>query len=200
MSKGEPTASPSKLTSSLSLESLRLSTWQVVLAITVGALMSLLAIWFGPVRPFFVTTSLALVLSWLAVVDVVRMRLPDVLTFPLIVSGLVFAVWSGLLIHCVLGAVVGYGLFKGVSFFAARLLNKPALGLGDAKLLAGFGAWLGWAALPTVLLIGSGAGIVHALFLRAKTGDESAPAPFGPALILGFWIVWTFGPFGGWPY
>jgi leader peptidase (prepilin peptidase) / N-methyltransferase len=71
-----------------------------------------------------------------------------------------------------------------------RRYGQEGLGLGDAKLFAAAGAWLGWQALPMALLIAAVSGLVVALAL-GKTA-RATPLPFGPALALGFWVTWLF--------
>ncbi len=60
--------------------------------------------------------------------------------------------------------------------------------MGDAKLLAGAGAWLGPGSLPLVVLIGATAALAAALATGAHRRPDE-PVPFGPWLALGFWSV-----------
>jgi leader peptidase (prepilin peptidase)/N-methyltransferase len=112
-----------------------------------------------------------------------------------------------------LGAAVGGGVFWVISFTAEKLLRKEALGLGDAWLLSGIGAWLGAPALlPVVLLAstqGAVVGIVQVLLGRGQPGPgerKGAPkadggdeewipprhaVPFGPFLAAGA-LEWLF--------
>lgn len=142
---------------------------------------------------------LGAVLGWtllaLAAIDLREMILPDVLTLPLAAAGLVFAALAlDQPLDHVLGAAVGYAGFAAIGLAWARATGREALGLGDAKLFAAAGAWVGWQGLPSVLLIASAAGLGLAL-LRARRGHGiDAPLPFGPALALGFWITWAHGP------
>src|SRR3546814_16185239 len=52
-------------------------------------------------------------------------------------------------------ALLGFALLAGLGFFYRRWRGRDGLGLGDAKLAAAGGAWLGWAALPSILLLAS---------------------------------------------
>jgi leader peptidase (prepilin peptidase)/N-methyltransferase len=76
-------------------------------------------------------------------------------------------------------------------------MGKPALGLGDAKLTALLGAWLGLAGvgLAVVLAIAAGAlfGVLGLASGRLKRGQ---PFPFGPFLAAGGVAVWLGG--NGW--
>ena len=71
-----------------------------------------------------------------------------------------------------------------------------AHGLGDVKLFAAAGAWVGWQGLPSVLLIGAATGLAAALLLARAKGPPGPrePVPFGPYLALGLWITWLYGP------
>lgn len=134
----------------------------------------------------------------LAAIDARTGLLPDVLTLPLIVLGLA-ATWlldrAALLDHAI-GAVAGFAVFAALSEAYRRLRGRDGLGLGDAKLLAASGAWLGWAALPSVVLFAAIAGLAFVLLrrLRGQKLDATARIAFGPALALATWIVWLYGP------
>lgn len=138
---------------------------------------------------FWATPGLAIVLLWLSLIDLRERRLPDRLSVPLIAAGLVLAAIrvEGLPAAQLLGAAAGYAVFAlfGWAFF--RLRGVEGLGLGDAKLLAAAGAWLGWQALPLVVLIGAVLALVAAL-LGAR--DRAHQLAFGPWLALGFAAVW----------
>ncbi len=71
-----------------------------------------------------------------------------------------------------------------------------AHGLGDVKLFAAAGAWVGWQGLPSVLLIGAAASPVAAFILSWAKGARGLrqTVPFGPYLALGLWITWLYGP------
>ncbi len=66
--------------------------------------------------------------------------------------------------------------------------------MGDAKLLAGAGAWLGWAALPGVVLLAAftvlSLAVVH--LVRANKDDVNGEIPFGPHLA--FFLLGVMAP------
>jgi leader peptidase (prepilin peptidase)/N-methyltransferase len=142
------------------------------------------------------------VLGWslllLAVIDWRVQLLPDVITLPLLLAGLA---WAGLLdrdlfLDHLIGALAGFTLFALAAFVYRFLRGREGLGFGDAKLLAGIGAWVTWTGLPTVVLWGSILGLVVAL-ARAMTGRGlklSDRLPFGTFLAAGGWLVWVYGP------
>lgn len=146
-----------------------------------------------------VTAGLFAVLAAVAVVDMRTLRIPDELSLPLIGLGLV-VVWampglapgSGAVWDHLIGAVIAYGLFALLGEIIFRRTGQEALGLGDAKLFAAAGAWLGWQALPLVLLIASVAGLVAAVVARRFfTGGREVA--FGPWIALSFATVWLWG-------
>jgi leader peptidase (prepilin peptidase) / N-methyltransferase len=138
------------------------------------------------------TAALTVVLAVIAVIDARTRRIPDLLSLPLIAAGLAIAYWLPLLPiqHHLIGAVVGYALLAAIGAWYFRRTGTDGLGLGDAKLFAAAGAWLGWQALPMVLLIAALGGLAFSV-LRGRTSRHTALA-FGPWLALGFWAVWLW--------
>ena len=138
--------------------------------------------------PIFLLTLIIATLVVLTWIDIKHHRLPDILTLPLIAGGLAWAFWSGTipLMDSLLGAMIGFlSLYLlGEAFF--RLRKIDGLGLGDAKLFAGVGAWLGWQALPYVALLAAIISIVWHLTIRISRKDASPEQPFGPALAIAF--------------
>jgi leader peptidase (prepilin peptidase) / N-methyltransferase len=135
---------------------------------------------------------LACLLGWpllaLAWIDVETMTLPDALTLPLLLAGLAASAWfapDALGDHA-LGAALGWGGLALVGWAYRRARGVEGLGAGDCRLLAAGGAWLGWAALPDVVVLASVAGIAAALARRLPPG---ARQPFGPALAAAIWAM-----------
>ena len=140
------------------------------------------------------TAWLAALLGWwllaLALIDLRSWLLPDVLTLPLIAAGLAAAA-AGLLPDATLteaglGAGAGYLALAAVGWVYRRWRDRDGLGLGDAKLLAAAGAWLGIERLPWVLLVAALLGLGLAL-TRPQPVRAETPVPFGPPLALAFW-------------
>jgi len=139
---------------------------------------------------------LAGLLVALSIADLKTFRLPNVLTYTLIGTGLLQAlimfgrkmdnIWSGLPNHLI-GAVAGYLIFVIIEVTFKKVRGVDGLGRGDAKLLAGGGAWCGWMALPFIVFIGSFMGLVAALFPSIR---KQGRIPFGPFLALGIISVW----------
>ena len=91
-----------------------------------------------------------------------------------------------------LSAALGGGCLWALAKGASWLLQKEAMGIGDAKLMATLGAFLGWNALPWLLagasILGSLCGLWIAAKRRRKVGIK---IPFGPYLALAsiLWIL-----------
>jgi leader peptidase (prepilin peptidase)/N-methyltransferase len=125
------------------------------------------------------------------------MVLPDILTLPLALVGLVvtaIAQPDALGAHAA-GAAAGYFSFQAIAWCYGVLRGREGLGGGDAKLLAAAGAWLGWEALPWIVLLAALMGLCAALMLRLRGVELRADTalPFGTVLATSFWIIWLHG-------
>ena len=142
----------------------------------------------------------ALLLTWsliaLSFIDIDHQLLPDSITLPLLWLGITFnlsATYTDL--HSsVVGALAGY-LSLWLVFHAFKLVTgKEGMGYGDFKLLAALGAWLGWALLPSIILLSSLVGAfigISLIVLRQHQRD--IPIPFGPYLAAAGWIALVWG-------
>ncbi len=166
----------------------------------VEALCSVVTIFVVAYYNTSIQTLPILTLSWTLIVatfiDFERQLLPDDLTLPLI--------WLGLLLNtaytftspqsAIIGAASGY-LFLWLIAKTFKLIRKiDGMGYGDFKLLAVFGAWLGWQLLPLIILVASLIGLIVAVLLiiyKKHTLDK--PIPFGPYLALAGWSAFFWG-------
>lgn len=129
-----------------------------------------------------------------ALIDAEHGRLPDVLTLPLLAGGLAAAALlplPGLVgpVASGLGAGVGLVLFLAIDRLYRAWRGRAGLGRGDAKLLAGLGAWLGLEALPSLVLLAAVLGLVAALASGRRRADDALA--FGPWLAAaGFVLLW----------
>lgn len=141
------------------------------------------------------TAALGWTLVALAEIDRRHFILPDILSLPLIGAGLVlaWAIPNMALGQHLIGVLAGAGVISLVAVGYERFRGREGLGLGDVKLFAAAGAWVGWQGLASVLLIGAASGLAVALIARWRA---QKPIPFGPFLALGFWLTWLYGPLG----
>ena len=143
---------------------------------------------------------LACVLGWtllaLAVIDMRTMLLPDLLTAPILLLGLVVAGIEGRLGDSIAGALLGFTVFALIAMAYRRWRGRDGLGLGDAKLLGAAGAWVGWAGLPSIVLLASVAALIVALptAIRVAEGVGRREIAFGPYLAGATWITVMYGP------
>ena len=142
----------------------------------------------------------ALLFTWaliaLTLIDVDHQLLPDDITLPLLWLGLLFNLGGSYvsLQDAVIGAMAGYLLLWSVSWLFRLLSGKEGMGFGDFTLRAALGAWLGWQALPLIILLTTlvGAVVGVALMVIKRRGRE-IPIPFGPYLAMAGWIALLWG-------
>jgi leader peptidase (prepilin peptidase)/N-methyltransferase len=153
-----------------------------------GAALAMLAVWhFGPTAKALAACALLWTLVALTFIDADTQLLPDDLTLPLLWAGLAVNV-GGLFVplaEAVVGAIAGYLVLWGVYWLFKLIRGKEGMGYGDFKLLAALGAWLGWKALPGIVLLSSVAGAVIGIALMiVHRRDGGTPLPFGPYLAI----------------
>lgn len=173
----------------------RLAEARVPVAVMIGveAGVALACVLLAPPGAWLALLAAGWTLGMLAAVDVLALRLPDLVTAPLGLAGLILGpplLHAPLLDHLI-GAAAGYAALAGIGFAYERLRGRDGLGLGDAKLLAVAGAWLGWRALPGVVLIACAGGIAWAavrLIRRGRAG-LAEPIAFGAPLCAALWVV-----------
>lgn len=136
----------------------------------------------------------------LSVIDLRVRLLPDKLVLPFALTGLLFHgltlfAYSGF-IDMALGAVLGGGILYGIRAVANRLYGRDALGLGDVKLMAAAGLWLGDGVL-LALSLGAVLGMLHGLAVglwqSRSTGQpldlNRLEVPAGPGFALGIAVI-----------
>lgn len=126
----------------------------------------------------------------LGAIDAVAFRLPNALTATLGLAGLASAMLlPPPLIDRMIGGVLGLGVLWLVATVYAHARGRMGLGFGDAKLFGAIGLWLGWRALPAVLLIACMAGIVWAITAGMKRDDR---LPLGTLLAGAAFAMWIW--------
>lgn len=153
--------------------------------------------WKNPLEPLpalWVHFTILAVLLVLALIDWDTMRLPDALTFPLLLLGIgsSFFLPMGLSGVESLASALGAG---GVFWLIAKIYPQ-GMGLGDVKLIAGMGAFLGFPNILLALFIASLAGsIVGLLWMAIRRREFRAQIPFGPFLVFGAYAALFGGNF-----
>ena len=145
-------------------------------------------------------TVFALALTWsliaLSVIDIDHQLLPDSITLPVLWLGMCLSLFSLFTdTHSsIIGAISGYIALWLVYHLFKLATGKEGMGYGDFKLLALFGAWLGWQYLPAIILLSSLVGAVIGLtMIIVVKRDHTIPIPFGPYLAAAGWIALLWG-------
>jgi leader peptidase (prepilin peptidase)/N-methyltransferase len=169
--------------------------YPIVEAVT--GLLSAVLIWhFGSGWLGLASLAFAYFLIAMTLIDYDTKTLPDDLTYPLL--------WLGLLINldgaivplrdAVIGAMAGYMSLWAVYWLFKLATGKEGMGYGDFKLLAALGAWMGWAMLPTIIILSSVVGAVVGISLIVfARRDRNNPIPFGPYLAAAGMIALLYG-------
>ena len=177
------------------------SRWGLLLT-AAYCLSLILAIRLGEIDGTAIAVAVGLggVLVTLSLIDIATMTLPDVLTLPLLVAGLIQSTISpgdsdAFLWHSA-AAIIGFGSLVALNKAYRHFRNLDGLGRGDAKLFAATGAWLGLSALPSAMLLACllAIGMIGFGSLAGRPLSSTARIPFGPAISFGFWLTWLFGP------
>jgi leader peptidase (prepilin peptidase)/N-methyltransferase len=146
-------------------------------------------------------TAALVLFAWALVVitfiDLDHRIIPDVISLPGTVLGLIFSFVPGFPrpVDSVLGVAMGAGFLFLVLYAYEKIMGEEGMGLGDVKLLAMIGAFLGWQALPVTILVSSLTGSLVGVGYALIKGESvrKFPVPFGPFLALGAIVHLFFG-------
>ncbi|MEW5682234.1 MAG: A24 family peptidase [Pseudomonadota bacterium] len=150
---------------------------------------------------FGLPALLLILVTWVLValtfIDIDKMLLPDQLTLPLLWLALLFSLSDSAMVNpaqAIVGAACGYLSLWSVYWLFKLLTGKEGMGYGDFKLMAIFGALLGWQQLPLIILLSSVVGAVIGILLLSIQGkDKATPIPFGPYIAAAGWIALLWG-------
>ncbi len=151
----------------------------------------------GPSISFLVQFAFACALLAVAYIDLDHQIIPDKISLPGIVIGLMVALAGGTprILEAVSGVLLGGGLLLTVAWAYERATGREGMGGGDVKLLAMIGAFLGWQGVLLTLLLGSLLGSAIGIVLMIAQGaDRRVAIPFGPFLSLGALVSLFWGP------
>ncbi len=161
------------------------------------ALLSGVIAWkFGVTMP----TLYALIFTWILIsisfIDLDTQLIPDNLSLPLLWGGLLVNLdhTFALLSDAVIGAAAGYLLLWLIFHLFKLVTGKEGMGYGDFKLLAALGAWMGWQAIPMIILLSSVVGaVIGILMMIFRRSDRNQAIPFGPFLAGAGWLAFVWG-------
>lgn len=135
------------------------------------------------------------ILTLLFFIDMTSFYLPNILTYPLIVSGLFFSLFGFTEINIttsLIGSVLGFLVFLVINKLYKRWRGIDGFGGADKLLLAGLGGWLGYKSLYPIIMFSSflGLGFMLLMLLIGKNYQMETRLPFGPFLILSSLLVY----------
>jgi leader peptidase (prepilin peptidase)/N-methyltransferase len=188
--------------------------YPLVEAVTGALAVGALAV-FGPSVRAAIAFAFTAALLLITFIDIDHRFIPDEVSLPGVAVGLAVSFLPGgvTLLEAVAGALLGGSVLWLVAWTYERATSVEGMGLGDVKLLAMIGAFLGWKAVPAVLVIASVTGslaglavmlaparrarqrrVVQRLGLRAllpsvRRAARRTEIPFGPFLALGAVLV-----------
>ena len=114
-------------------------------------------------------------------IDAKHRLIPDSCCAIILSCGLLINMINNSLEHSILGLLVGYGIIYMLNQFYLIVRKRDGIGLGDAKLTAALGAWLGLSYITPLLLCASLLGILYTI---TSSKNASKEMPFGPFLIV----------------
>lgn len=129
-------------------------------------------------------------------IDFNHQFLPDTITYILLWLGLITATQHYFTdpLQAIYGVIFGYLFLWAIAKGFIILRKKEGMGLGDCKLFATIGAWVGATALPNVLLISALLGlIISGILLLFKKINRNNPIPFGPYIATSGWVCVVYG-------
>lgn len=166
-----------------------------------GLVWVILVVRFGWSVEFVVFAAVAVGLVIASFIDFEHQVIPDEVSLGGLLCGILASVFypplhqttnlATSLWASVMGAAVGAGSLYGIGVVGRWIFKREAMGLGDVKLLAMLGSFLGWRAILLIIMVASLVGSVVGLVLRVRRRAEVIP--FGPYLSLGGLVAMVWG-------
>ena len=170
--------------------------WQYPLVELITAALFVLVVWLTPLGPLVVSRLiLVCILIALFGIDLEHQILPNTITLPGIAIGVLFSLiappgWK----DAVIGALLGAGILYAIAGAYYLWRREEGMGMGDVKMLAMIGAFLGWKAVLLTLVLSSFSGaIIGVILLSAQKGNMKFALPFGTFLAIGALIAMFAG-------
>jgi leader peptidase (prepilin peptidase)/N-methyltransferase len=170
--------------------------WQYPLVELITGGLFVLVVWLTPLGPLVVSRLiLVCILIALFGIDLEHQILPNTITLPGIAIGVLMSLiappgWPA----SVIGALLGAGILYGIAGAYYLWRREEGMGMGDVKMLAMIGAFLGWKAVLVTLVLSSFSGaIIGVILLSAQKGTMKFALPFGTFLAIGALIAMFAG-------
>jgi len=183
----------------------RISPRYFIVELLTGSLALALFYEFGLSLAFFVSFVFVAALIVISFIDLDVRIVPDVISLPGIVAGLIFSLIARYLIDdpfelipsplsAFLGVLIGGGFLLLLAWAYEALTGVEGMGGGDIKLLAMIGAFLGWPSIPVTLFFSSlGGSVIGLTAMLIKGVGRRYALPFAPFLCLGALLYLFFG-------
>ena len=175
--------------------SVRISSMYLIVELTTAVVFAGGVAVYGLSSLLMVRLAFASALVVLFAIDLQHQILPNVITLPGVVAGFA-ASWflpPGWL-SSLIGAIAGGGILLAIAEAYYRVRGQEGLGMGDVKMLAMIGAFLGWPLMILTLVLASFAGsLVGVALLASRRGGMQAALPFGTFLALGALVAAVAG-------
>ena len=175
--------------------SVRISSMYLIVELTTAVVFAGGVAVYGLSALLMVRLAFASALVVLFAIDLQHQILPNVITVPGVVAGFA-ASWflpPGWL-SSLIGAIAGGGILLAIAEAYYRIRGQEGLGMGDVKMLAMIGAFLGWPLMILTLVLASFAGsLVGVALLASRRGGMQAALPFGTFLALGALVAAVAG-------
>ena len=142
-----------------------------------------------------VRIAFACILIVLFAIDLEHQLLPNVITLPALCAGLIVSVvMPPGIVDALIGALVGGGVLFLIAEVYFRLRREEGMGMGDVKMLAMIGAFLGWKlTILTLILSSIGGSLAGIVLLVTHRGNMKAAIPFGTFLAAGAFLASLYG-------
>jgi len=170
--------------------------WQYPLVEFITGALFVLVVWLTPIGPLLVTRLLLVcILIVLFGIDLEHQILPNSITLPGIAIGVLLSLIAPPGIKdAAIGAVLGAGILYGIAAAYYLWRREEGMGMGDVKMLAMVGAFLGWKAVLVTLVLSSFAGaFIGVILMTAQKGNMKFALPFGTFLAIGAFIAMLAG-------
>lgn len=134
----------------------------------------------------------------LSFIDINHRILPDTIVYVLLWLGLIVATQHIYVdpTHAIYGAILGYSFLWIIAQLYALFRKKEGMGLGDCKMLAMIGAWVGAQSLMDVVLLSALLALIVSIFLLARKNiHKHSLIPFGPFIAIAGWSVVIYGDY-----
>jgi leader peptidase (prepilin peptidase)/N-methyltransferase len=162
--------------------------WQYPIVELITGLLFVLVVWLTPMGPLVFSRVLLIgILIALFGIDLEHQILPNSITLPGIIAGVLFSLIAPPGVKdSLIGVLAGGGILYGIAGAYYLWRGQEGMGMGDVKMLAMIGAFLGWKAVLVTIVLSSFAGaIIGVILMAVQKGDMKLALPFGTFLAIG---------------